>query len=88
MLYLSTRGQEGFYKKLGYEVCKPILYFGFSDITPQPVDNLDKLPSTKELINCPTAPPPPPLPSNKKPTNERNLFNQKPPKTFMCKHVG
>lgn len=28
MLYLSTRGQEGFYDKLGYEVCKPILYYG------------------------------------------------------------
>ncbi|KAF6202117.1 hypothetical protein GE061_004515 [Apolygus lucorum] len=37
MLYLSTRGQEGFYEKLGYEVCMPILYYGVAlEPSPEP----------------------------------------------------
>ncbi|KAK9499692.1 hypothetical protein O3M35_002694 [Rhynocoris fuscipes] len=86
MLYLSTRGQEGFYKKLGYEICQPILYFGFSDITPQPVEKLEISSTKKDVINCPNAPPPPPLPTNKKPASQPTLISQKPAKTYMCKH--
>jgi len=31
-LYLSTHDQQGFYMKLGYELCEPICYFGLGTL--------------------------------------------------------
>ncbi|EFA06018.1 N-alpha-acetyltransferase 80 [Tribolium castaneum] len=74
-IYLSTKGQEGFYNKLGYMECQPISIYG----------NCMPLTST---INCKNenktkedfqgAPKPPPLPANS--------FNQN-VKTYMRKDL-
>uniref|UniRef100_A0A0A9XG11 N-acetyltransferase 6 n=1 Tax=Lygus hesperus TaxID=30085 RepID=A0A0A9XG11_LYGHE len=88
MLYLSTRGQEGFYEKLGYEVCKPILYYGVAlEPTPEPDNkvNGDKIQKPDNVI-CLNAPPPPPLPpsANKSQTIFRDIQSSK---TYMRKTV-
>ncbi|XP_014290236.1 N-alpha-acetyltransferase 80 isoform X1 [Halyomorpha halys] len=64
-IYLSTRGQEGFYSKLGYEICQPVMYFGFCDSTPKSEEE-EQQPKKNVITNaCPNAPPPPPLPKKK-----------------------
>lgn len=81
-MYLSTRGQEGFYSKLGYEVCQPVMYFGFCDTTPKS-DEPEEKPQEDVITDVyPNAPPPPPLPKNK-----YNLPKKyrKTAKTFMSK---
>ncbi|KAL1130934.1 hypothetical protein AAG570_012175 [Ranatra chinensis] len=86
-IYLSTRNQEGFYKRLGYEICKPILYFGFCDRTPEPLeDNGISNGDTKHSENIPP-PPPPPQSQPKKPITQQKKNRPVVYKTFMCKTI-
>ncbi|XP_014252336.1 N-acetyltransferase 6 [Cimex lectularius] len=87
MLYLSTRGQEGFYQKLGYDNCKPILYLGFAlEWTPNDCEPMKK--NKTETFDCENAPLPPPLPSNESRPKAKTLFRDiKSSKTYMCKSI-
>lgn len=60
-IYLSTKGQELFYKKIGYNECSPISIYG-SFIPTQ----MFKI--SQELAKCTSnnVPPPPPLPKSQK----------------------
>ncbi|CAH1389669.1 unnamed protein product [Nezara viridula] len=81
-IYLSTRGQEGFYSKLGYEICQPVMYFGFCDTTPKNDEQAEK-PQQDVITNvCPNAPPPPPLPKKKYKLPKKY---RKTAKTYMSK---
>ncbi|BES98857.1 N-acetyltransferase 6 (GCN5-related) [Nesidiocoris tenuis] len=98
MIYLSTRGQEGFYEKLGYEVCKPLLYYGVA-LEPTPdhepkvnghenlsengaVQNVDVRNGEVKNGDVGNAPPPPPPP----PPISRTIFRDiQTSKTYMCK---
>lgn len=82
--YLSTRGQEGFYKKLGYEVCQPVMYFGFCDLSPPSKENTEIKPKKDPEEVNPNIPAPPPLP--KKTRTPRRL--RKTAKTYMCKYIA
>lgn len=43
-LYLSTHDQQGFYTKLGYELCEPVCHFGAGTLPiPQPSVNVNCL---------------------------------------------
>lgn len=59
-IYLSTKGQEGFYKKLGYVECPPVSIYGsYVPQLPQQSENI-----CNNNIDCGTkAPKPPPLPT-------------------------
>ncbi|KAG5872553.1 hypothetical protein JTB14_033972 [Gonioctena quinquepunctata] len=64
-LYLSTKGQEQFYTKLGYSECMPVSIYGNyvpRTIAPQHVVEND---SEKCIVGNGNAPPPPPLPESK-----------------------
>jgi len=95
VMYLSTRGQEGFYKKLGFEVCQPVMFFGFCDITPPVNETIQTPPPTIPPTIPPTnAPPPPPLPAAKiknplfRRNDKNNNKNRKPvAKVYMCKNI-
>lgn len=74
-IYLSTKGQEEFYKKLGYTECTPISIYGtfMSKVSTKQVDN-----EVSKYIPK-SGPPPPPLP------NSNHLVNIK---TFMKKELN
>lgn len=75
--YLSTKGQEKFYMKLGYETCEPIpLYGGF----PLPANQID-MTCKKMSSSPPKGPVPPPLPP---PIDIQNGIRLN-TKTFMMK---
>ncbi|CAG9565726.1 unnamed protein product [Danaus chrysippus] len=64
MVYLSTRGQEDFYSKLGYEICEPISIYGGSTVSYKtPIAKNKSLPP-KVINNSKdtSIPPPPPMP--------------------------
>ncbi|XP_023016303.2 N-alpha-acetyltransferase 80 [Leptinotarsa decemlineata] len=61
-VYLSTRGQEEFYVKLGYIECMPVSIYGnyvFSNAAPLPVSDNNSIIKTCVTGNIPL---PPPLP--------------------------
>lgn len=77
-VYLSTKGQEGFYRKLGYKICEPVSMYGNFDTVN---DNIVVIPNAngikndfkrtdKSIGNCNGSscggggggPPPPPMP--------------------------
>ncbi|KAJ8962800.1 hypothetical protein NQ318_001199 [Aromia moschata] len=75
-IYLSTKGQEQFYSKLGYTECPPISIYGSyipKSIAPQNVCNKQKDDTVKHV------PPPPPLPIS---------TTLKTKKTFMVKQLS
>lgn len=69
IIYLSTKGQEKFYEKLGYQECEPISLYGgyFPRNIPKSVN-----------VNT-SGPPAPPMPQNK------FSLPQTQQKTYMCK---
>lgn len=88
MVHLSTKGQEQFYAKLGYEICAPISIYGNSIIsTTVPI----ALQSKNEKNNLTTVlkltennvPPPPPPPQPQAITSS----TIKSSKTYMCKYL-
>lgn len=78
-IYLSTKGQENFYSKLGYVECQPISIYGCP--LSQEFENmkLNKQTKVPELI-ANNHPIPPPLPKNSNTT----IVNKK---TYMCKYL-
>lgn len=67
-IYLSTKGQEEFYRKLGYENCAPVSIYG--NFVPKNLDTVNIANKPEKLSdvcqNCtkgfyPPTPPPPPL---------------------------
>ncbi|XP_023950345.1 N-alpha-acetyltransferase 80 [Bicyclus anynana] len=89
-IHLSTKGQEDFYAKLGYEVCAPVSIYGSSinyislrnssnKTTSVPIRNIDNSVAT---IDKNTAPPPPPMP---KPQNIINTLQSN--RTYMFKYL-
>ncbi|XP_041970017.1 N-alpha-acetyltransferase 80 [Aricia agestis] len=87
MIHLSTKGQEQFYAKLGYEVCPPISIFGSSIPTISTGTTSIQKGDSKLAAPCIPGgnppPPPPPLPSPV-PTTASTL---KTSKTYMCRHL-
>ncbi|CAH2094850.1 unnamed protein product [Euphydryas editha] len=86
MVHLSTKGQENFYTKLGYEFCAPVSIYG-SSISSNIVVEVNNL-SKKEINSTTLAsniPIPPPLPSSK-PINVNNTI--KTSKTYMFKYLS
>ncbi|CAG9863239.1 unnamed protein product [Phyllotreta striolata] len=89
-IFLSTRGQEEFYAKLGYIECMPVSIYGGSvsivcnSLPKKPVENSTKNSNSiaDSRISLPP-PPPPPLPfKQNNPATE-----QKSPKTYMKKDI-
>lgn len=62
-IYLSTKGQEPFYNKLGYTECLPISIYGSYISKTTPPQQKTELHKTNFVVK--SAPPPPPLPVNK-----------------------
>ncbi|XP_015601747.1 N-acetyltransferase 6 isoform X2 [Cephus cinctus] len=60
-IYLTTRGQEQFYLKNGYNICEPINLYGYTSF-------ITSSPMTKEKARyiVSAGPPPPPMPINVK----------------------
>ncbi|XP_047033751.1 N-alpha-acetyltransferase 80 [Helicoverpa zea] len=86
MLHLSTKGQENFYAKLGYENCAPVSIYGVRSFNSVPTIS-DKIPNQVPVINniVEGAPPPPPPPMPKPETMVKNTL--KSTKTFMFKYL-
>ncbi|XP_044265420.1 N-alpha-acetyltransferase 80 [Tribolium madens] len=59
-IYLSTKGQEGFYNKLGYIECQPISIYG----NYMPLTSTMNFKHENKAKNWEGAPKPPPLPTN------------------------
>lgn len=64
IIYLSTKGQEGFYSKLGYFKCAPVSIYG-NFINKKELEEPQDMKSTQNnitniSIKCPPPPPPPP----------------------------
>ncbi|GBP32385.1 N-acetyltransferase 6 [Eumeta japonica] len=86
MIHLSTRGQEQFYAKLGYKVCKPVSIYGHfipNTMKIPPISQNDyksSLEGTDTLMV--QGPPPPPMP-------KIPIFNDdiKSNKIFMIKYL-
>lgn len=68
VIYLSTKGQEKFYEKLGYRECEPISIYG--------CPNIKLYTSEKNIINS-LAPPPPPQPKNVNSFNKVKTYMMK-----------
>lgn len=88
MLHLSTKGQENFYAKLGYEVCPPVSIYGTRILNSEPVNISIKIqnpvPVTNGVQSGPSPPPPPPMP---KPESLAQINTVKSTKTFMFKYL-
>lgn len=91
MLHLSTKGQENFYTKLGYEICAPVSIYGTRFVNNEPVRMSEIIQNpvpvnshTKANGPCPPPPPPPPMP---KPDNLTHNSTLKSTKTYMFKHL-
>lgn len=74
-IYLSTKGQEGFYSKLGYTECQPISIYG-SYVPTASTDNIKT--DSRNNEKSQGAPIPPPMPVNNFKTNM---------KTYMMKNL-
>lgn len=79
VVYLSTKGQEGFYKKLGYVECQPVsIYGGYHLNDNNVVVSETKIVNTPVIVNnAPKAPPMPGVPNS-------NLTTLK---TYMKKYI-
>lgn len=86
MLHLSTKGQENFYTKLGYEFCAPVSIYGScipSNIVTEVTNPIKKEDTPIKVTS--NIPIPPPLPSSK-PTTVNNTI--KTSKTYMFKYLS
>lgn len=88
MVHLSTKGQENFYAKLGYEVCAPISIFGRCYINSEPTSDRNKIQNPVPVDSSPRAgPPPPPPPPMPKPDILVTSNTLKSTKTYMFKYL-
>lgn len=90
-VYLSTKGQENFYAKLGYVICEPVSIYGnglpsrFNKVSP-PSHKVDN--SVPRVIGTPPGvPPPPPPPMPETSVNNNTINTIKSSKTFMFKYI-
>lgn len=90
MLHLSTKGQENFYAKLGYEVCAPVSIYGvgvprsFKPTTPS--NNTENpVPAASVQNGTQAGPPPPPMPRNDAFISNNTKINST--KTYMLKFL-
>ncbi|XP_030033137.1 N-alpha-acetyltransferase 80 [Manduca sexta] len=84
MLHLSTKGQENFYAKLGYEICAPVSIYGIRvPSNTNPVIASKVASSTPGSCVGPPPPPPPPMPTNSLISN--SII--KSTKTYMFKYL-
>ncbi|XP_063831190.1 N-alpha-acetyltransferase 80 [Ostrinia nubilalis] len=90
-VYLSTKGQENFYAKLGYVICKPVSIYGSGlpyRYKPQPPERKVENPVPRVVNNSPSGvppPPPPPMPDNN--VNNNTINTIKSSKTYMFKYI-
>ncbi|XP_012256937.1 N-alpha-acetyltransferase 80 isoform X2 [Athalia rosae] len=77
-VFLSTKGQEYFYKKLGYDFCEPVSLYGNTYGENDPAPSSSKLLKESKLIG----PPPPPMPIMR---NSGFPFSMT--KTYMVKNL-
>lgn len=89
MLHLSTKGQENFYAKLGYEVCAPVSIYGTHIANKEPIHINNEIQNpvpvnsdTPAAGPCPPPPPPMPKYNNSVPNN-----TMKSTKTYMFKYL-
>lgn len=92
MMHLSTKGQEQFYAKLGYEICAPVSIYGvFAPYKVIDTDDRPKIqnsvPKPKTINNAGLPPPPPPPPMPKKDAVTNNLNSKNCNKTYMFKNL-
>ncbi|XP_059047491.1 N-alpha-acetyltransferase 80 [Achroia grisella] len=88
MIHLSTKGQENFYSKLGYTVCKPVSIYGTCLSNKYIIEpHSHKTDNSVPQENTPSTgtPPPPPPPMPKVGLNSNS--NIKSNKTFMFKDI-
>lgn len=80
-MYLSTRGQEGFYEKNGYVVCPPVNIWNYIILPTAPTSPRPRSETSekKQVFG----PPPPPMPVAKAPITSTINSN----KTYMVKHL-
>lgn len=81
-IYLSTKGQEDFYRKLGYQECEPISIYGGAPV----VNNLRRVETKSRVVNDNrnnNVPKPPPIPVNIVPEMSHTKS-----KTYMFKVVN
>ncbi|KAJ0173452.1 hypothetical protein K1T71_010601 [Dendrolimus kikuchii] len=85
MIHLSTKGQENFYAKLGYNVCGPISIYGVIRSTSenQPKSTINKVSNPVPNQEKQGLPPPTPPPMPKIDLNEQKIH-----KTFMFKYLS
>lgn len=80
-VYLSTKGQEEFYRKLGYCECEPISIYGGAPVANNFSDRVGKRSVFNANTKC-NVPKPPPLPKNVPVENCTKI------KTYMFKTVN
>ncbi|XP_053613451.1 N-alpha-acetyltransferase 80 [Plodia interpunctella] len=93
MLHLSTKGQENFYAKLGYEICAPVSIYGTCVNTlliesKNDSVKIDLSVPKKENSEFPPPPPPPPMPTAKDINGNTKTNCIKSNKTFMFKYLN
>lgn len=85
-VYLSTKGQEEFYRKLGYTECEPISIYGGAPLNrfqeKLHLNNTDRCRSSHILNSVPK---PPPLPNKINNVPDGNFIK---PKTYMFKSLN
>ncbi|CAH0756632.1 unnamed protein product [Diatraea saccharalis] len=86
-VYLSTKGQENFYAKLGYIICEPVSIYGCKPISfkLEPASHkIENSVPVSSITNGMPPPPPPPMPM----TNVNNNYvTMKSNKTYMFKYI-
>lgn len=87
MIHLSTKGQENFYAKLGYEVCAPVSIYGVGVPSKHSSNVSDKTTKSRESVSSvheskSLGPPPPPMPKH-----DVTIPTIKSTKTFMFKYL-
>ncbi|KAJ8972878.1 hypothetical protein NQ317_015783 [Molorchus minor] len=74
-IYLSTKGQEQFYSKIGYTECPPISIYG--SLATKTVSPQCKTENTNKTVMDFPPPPPPPLPINKDSAIKKTFMKKK-----------
>lgn len=85
MVHLSTKGQENFYAKLGYELCAPVSIYGSSVVSDSTMVSNNREIKKNITVNNAATPPPPPPPMPKPQTTQNTTI--KTSKTYMFKYL-
>ncbi|XP_014218343.1 N-acetyltransferase 6 [Copidosoma floridanum] len=86
-VYLTTKGQEGFYLKNGYVICEPVPQLnGYRDFNTNAYSSEKSNSKLKSSEMMPAGPPPPPMPPNFNRLIPQ-IFLTIPKRTFMMKKL-